>query len=482
MSTKDYLVNGYLPTIGIECHVQFNTKTKLFTGVLNDAKDALPNSLIGPLCVGLPGTLPVLNEAAVEKAIRAGIALNAKIAEFTKFDRKHYFYPDLPLGYQISQFDKPIVLDGEIPIVVNGQKTSVRIERAHLEADAGKLTHPVGKDYSLIDYNRAGTPLLEIVSRPDMHSAAEAKAYAQELYLRMLYAGVSDCDLFHGNIRFDVNVSVSKDPATLGTRTETKNLNSFRNVERAVAFEIERQIDQIEKGQVIVQETRGWDDTKQKTFSQRSKENAHDYRYMPDPDIPPLEIDRKLVEEIAKNMPAGPSEIRQVLSGAGLNHDTIETILDYPEAAKYLLQVADQHDQKTLNTIANWITGEILRLVKENRFDFARLGDSAQNLVKLASMYDASQLSSTAAKELIEPIINDNQDPQSLAEARNLLQVSDESELILAVEQVIAENPKAVADAQADPKAIGFLVGQVMKATGGKANPKVVSDILREHI
>lgn len=482
MERTDYLVSGYLPTIGIECHVQFNTKTKLFTGVSNESKEAAPNTLIGPLCVGLPGTLPVLNEAAVERAIRAGIALNAEIAHFTKFDRKHYFYPDLPLGYQISQFDKPIVGEGAIDIHIDGQVRTVRIERAHLEADAGKLTHPNGADYSLADYNRVGTPLLEIVSRPDMHSAEEAKAYVRELYLRMLYAGVSDCDLFHGNIRFDVNVSVSSSFDSLGTRTETKNLNSFRNVERAVRYEIDRQIRELEAGNTIIQETRGWDDTKQETFSQRSKEDAQDYRYMPDPDIPPLEISDTVIETIRKSMPHTPTDVRTVLGKAGLKADQIETIVDYPEAGLTMIDIADKHDNQTLSTIANWVTGEILRLVKEGRFEYSRLTDAQEGLVTLAAMVDANQLSSTTAKELIEPILNNNANPEALAKERNLLQMSDESELVLVVEKVLADNPKAVADAKADPKAIGFLVGQVMQATAGKANPKVVSELLRKHI
>lgn len=482
MSLDDYKVDGYLPTIGVECHVQFNTDTKLFTGINNNARDASPNSLIGPLCVGLPGTLPVLNEKAVTYAIKAGLALNANIPEFTRFDRKHYFYPDLPLGYQISQFDHPVVGEGSITVHLGEQSKEIGIERAHLEADAGKLSHPTGQDYSLVDYNRAGTPLLEIVSRPDMHSPDEVRAYVRELYLRMLYAGVSDCDLYQGNMRFDVNVSVSKDDEVLGTRTETKNLNSFKNVQRAVAYEIKRQIEVLNEGGTVVQETRGWDDAKQKTFSQRSKEDAHDYRYMPDPDIPPLEISRSAVEQIQAEMPQLPEEIRAILAKAGLQSDQIETILDYPDASYCLLQVADEHDAKTLNTIANWVVGEILRLVNDERYDFASLPTSKQHLAQLAAMVDENKLSSTAAKELLEPMLNDNTSPMQLAEDRNLLQVSDESELTMIVEKVVADNPQAVADAKEDPKAIGFLVGQVMKATAGKANPKVASDLLRKHL
>ena len=274
----------YTATIGIECHVQLKTRTKLFAGVDNDAREAPPNSLISHICLGLPGSLPVLNEKAVELAAHAAFALNTKPQAYSAFDRKHYFYPDLPMGYQITQLYEPIVLGGHVDIDVDGDKKRIGITRAHLEADAGKNTHPAGKDYSLVDLNRAGTPLLEIVSEPDMHSPAEAKAYAHELFLLMRYADVSEANLFYGNMRFDVNVSVSTTDE-LGTRTETKNLNSFRSVEKAAEYEIKRQIELLEKGQKIDQETRGWDDAKQRTLSQRGKEEAHDYRYMPDPDL-----------------------------------------------------------------------------------------------------------------------------------------------------------------------------------------------------
>ncbi|HET8670172.1 MAG TPA: Asp-tRNA(Asn)/Glu-tRNA(Gln) amidotransferase subunit GatB, partial [Candidatus Saccharimonadales bacterium] len=268
--------DAYTATIGIECHVQFKTATKLFAAVGNDAREAVPNTLVSHICFGLPGALPVLNKEAIRLGMRAAFALGTEPQRYSAFDRKHYFYPDLPLGYQITQFMYPIIKDGLVTIEVTGKEKQIRIREAHLEADAGKSTHPEGKDYSLVDLNRAGTPLLEIVSQPDMHDPAEAKAYARELYLRMRYADVSDCNLYYGNMRFDVNVSVSKNN-TLGTRTETKNLNSFRSVEKAAEYEINRQIELLEKGSQVVQETRGWNDAKQVTFAQRSKEDAHDY-------------------------------------------------------------------------------------------------------------------------------------------------------------------------------------------------------------
>lgn len=301
----------YTVTIGIECHVQFKTKTKLFSGVDNDAREAPPNSLVSPLCFGLPGTLPVLNEKAVELGMRAAFALHTEPQKFSKFDRKLYFYPDLPKGYQITQFDEPIVLGGYVDIEVDDKPIRIGITRAHLEEDAGKSTHPTGKDYSLVDLNRAGTPLLEIVSEPDIHSPEEAKQYAHELYLLMRYADVSDANLYYGNMRFDVNVSVSKDPAKLGTRTESKNLNSFRAVEKASEYEINRQIERLEKGEKIVQETRGWDDAKQRTFSQRTKEEAQEYRYFPEPDLPPIVI----TDEIIKAMESMPNSFTRASIG-----------------------------------------------------------------------------------------------------------------------------------------------------------------------
>ncbi|MGH9857740.1 MAG: Asp-tRNA(Asn)/Glu-tRNA(Gln) amidotransferase subunit GatB, partial [Acidobacteriota bacterium] len=307
----------YTVAIGLEIHVQFNTKTKLFSAVGNDARNAPPNTLISHIDLGMPGALPVLNEAALKLAMKTAFALGTPPQKFSKFDRKHYFYPDLPSGYQITQFYNPIIRDGKVTFTLNGEEKTVRIHEAHLEADAGKSIHPAGKNYSLVDLNRAGTPLLEIVSEPDIHSPAEARAYAREVYLLVRYAGVSDASLYYGNMRFDVNVSVS-DSDELGTRSETKNLNSFRSVEKAAEFEINRQIELLEKGEKIAQETRGWDEAKQKTFSQRGKEEAHDYRYMPDPDLPPIELTDAMIAEAEKTMPPMPKEYRKVFKELGL--------------------------------------------------------------------------------------------------------------------------------------------------------------------
>ena len=474
----------YFPTIGIECHVQLKTKTKLFDGVDNDAREVSPNTLIGPLCFGLPGTLPVLNVKAIELAIKAGVALNAEVAGFSKFDRKHYFYPDLPKGYQITQYDEPIILNGRVDAVLpNGEIATIRVERAHLEEDAGKSTHPAGSDYSLVDLNRAGTPLLEIVSFPDIHTAVEAKAYARELYLLMRYAGVSDADLFYGNMRFDVNVSISDDPTKLGTRSETKNLNSFRSVEKAVEYEIKRQTELLEKGEKVVQETRGWDDVKQKTFSQRSKEDAHDYRYFPDPDIPPVVISPEEIETVKNNMPAMPGDLRKEFASIGLDKSQVETLLDTPEAAEIMHFVVSSHDSKTAKTIGNWLTGEVQRLVSGMELTWTQIGLTIDKLIKLVTMLDSGLLSSTAAKGILKEIIVDNSDPEVTAEKHNLLQVSDESELITIIEQVLNENKTAADDVRAgEIKAIGFLVGRVMRHSGGKANPSVVAELIKKQL
>lgn len=482
---SSYLVaEKYYPTIGVECHVQLKTKTKLFAGVNNDARDAQPNTLISPLCLGMPGTLPVLNAGVIPLTIRAGLALRAVVAEVSHFDRKHYFYPDLPKGYQITQYERPVITGGvvEAPLS-NGSYIVVKIERAHLEEDAGKSSHPAGKEYSLVDLNRAGTPLLEIVSAPDMHSAEEARAYTHELYLLMKYAGVSDVDLYHGNMRFDVNVSISDKPGVLGTRTETKNLNSFRSVEKAVEYEIKRQIGVLEKGGKVVQETRGWDDAKQKTLSQRSKEDAHDYRYFPDPDIPPVEISPALVSEVAQTMPLLPAALREQFGELGLDTAQVATIIEEPTMAEVVRNALEQHDPNTAKTIANWCLGEITKLVANQVITWDQTLKVLPQLVALSAMQTDNQISSTAAKDMLLDVIASENDPQVLAKERNLLQVSDEGELVMIVQRVLAENEKAANDVRAgELKVIGYLVGQVMKASGGRANPAVVQQLIKQQL
>jgi aspartyl-tRNA(Asn)/glutamyl-tRNA(Gln) amidotransferase subunit B len=473
----------YTVTIGIECHVQLKTKTKLFSGADNDAREAAPNTLVNHIDFGLPGALPVLNKKAVELASKAAFALNSKPQPFSKFDRKHYFYPDLPMGYQITQYDEPIVLGGHVDITIDDEKKRVGITRAHLEADAGKSTHPAGGDYSLVDLNRAGTPLLEIVSEPDMHSAAEAKAYARELYLRMRYADVSYANLYYGNMRFDVNVSVSK-TSELGTRTETKNLNSFKSIEKTVEHEVNRQIELLEKGEAIVQETRGWDDTKQITFSQRSKEDAHDYRYMPDPDLPPVVLDDAYIQNIKDAMPALPDDYRKILLGIGLDTQVTEDIIAVPETAQTVKRVYEAAGASHAKRVAFWLMvpqSEEAEQTETTLFSEAPSQDA--NLIQLSQMVEANKLSSTTAKEVLGEMLKSNESPQKIAEVKNLLQVSDEGAIAEIVAKVLADNAKAAEDVKnGEMKAIGFLVGQVMKESRGKANPELAAALIKKQL
>lgn len=489
MITKE-IRNQYQVTIGIETHVQLKTKTKLFSAVGNDAREAPPNTLVSHICFGMPGALPVLNEEAIRLATRAALALGTRPEKFSKFDRKHYFYPDLPKGYQISQFDEPIIGEGEITINVDGEDKTIGITRAHMEEDAGKSTHASGDDFSLVDLNRAGTPLLEIVSEPDIHSSAEAKAYARELYLRMRYADVSDANLYYGNMRFDVNVSVSKSDK-LGTRTETKNLNSFKSVEKAVDYEVDRQIALIEKGQDIVQETRGWDDDKQRTFSQRSKENSEEYRYMPDPDIPPVTISDDYIDEIEKTMPVMPSEWRHRLSALGVDSSAIDTLLEAEvedERVDYLGFIEDQlSDKDTAKFVANWVINNQIPMYRDNE----KYKDLDQNQVKniildIYKLVKDAKLSSTSAKAVFNDALNEAELPKDIEEfasTKGLIQKSDAGEIEKIVEQVLADNQQAAQDvANGEMKAIGFLVGQVMKASKGQANPGMAQQIIRKKL
>lgn len=480
----------YTATIGIECHVQLKTATKLFAAVGNDARDADPNTLISHICFGLPGALPVLNREAVHLGMRAAFALGTAPQRYSAFDRKHYFYPDLPLGYQITQFSHPIIRDGFVTIEIDGQQKRIGIHEAHLEADAGKSTHPAGKDYSLVDLNRAGTPLLEIVSEPDMHAPAEAKAYARELYLRMRYADVSDCDLFYGNMRFDVNVSVSK-TGQLGTRTETKNLNSFRAVEKAAEYEIVRQIELLEKGQTIEQETRGWDDAKQRTFSQRSKENAHDYRYFPDPDLPPVELSDDHIETVRAEMPVMPDEWRKRLSTLGLDAAAMEMLLEADietPAVSYLALIEEViGDKEFARALANWFVNFEIPLRRDETAHPNQKLTNQGRLHAYRGVYDLQKegkLSSTSAKALLGLVFaaqEQVQDVAAIAKQHNLIQESDEGEIAKIVEKVIAENPKAAEDIKnGELKAIGFLVGQIMKHSQGRANPGLAQALIKK--
>ena len=478
----------YFPTIGIECHVQFKTSTKLFSGSSNDARSISPNNLINHIDLGLPGALPVLNRSALDLAIKAGFALNATAETFSTFDRKHYFYPDLPNGYQITQFEHPIISSGHVNFEIDQKAYRVDITRAHIEADAGKSSHPAGSDYSLVDLNRVGTPLLEIVSEPQMHSAIEARYYAHELYLLMKYAQVTYGDLFQGNMRFDVNVSLSTEREVLGTRTETKNLNSFRSVEKAVEYEIKRQTEALDRGQKIVQCTMGWDDAKQKNFVQRIKENADDYRYMPEPDIPPIELTVTELDKVKKTMPILPNEWRGILTKIGLNPAQIEILLenniDYPEVG--YLNILLNVDQLKSNTkqIANWLINSDIPLLSSNDNPKNNL-NRQEFYLNLLTLVEAGELNSTNAKVLINKFLlgelSSINNLKAVASNYGLIQSSDSDDLKKSVIKVLEDNPKAVADIKSgENKAKGFLIGQVMKLTNNQANPGMVSKLIDE--
>lgn len=495
--------DNYEMTIGIECHVQLATKTKLFSPADNDARDAEPNEKTHEIDFGLPGMLPVLNRHAVELAVRAGKALNAPIAKVSRFDRKHYFYPDLPKGYQTSQMYQPIIQAGYVDAPLeDGTIKRVRIHHAHMEEDAGKLTHYDG--YSLVDLNRAGTPLIEIVSEPDMHSAEEAKAYASELHKLMVYAGVTHGDLYHGNMRFDVNISVAKKGATeLGKRCEVKNLNSFRSVERAAEYEFKRQVDIIERGETVVQETRGWLDDKQITVSQRSKEDAQDYRYMPDADIPPIVLTDEEIAQIQASVPTLPSEYRAHWAGLGLDSSVINTVLAHQEVAVLMDAIyglSEHNEQAVLDDLDvdratyDKLVRRIFNLfasTPDEAIDFTKVAEGyvgPRCLTKLALLAEKGTISSNGAKEIFVELFTgayDPLDPENIAKERGLLQVSDESAIAAIVDEVMNDPASAasIADIKAGKdKAIGFLVGQVMKKSKGQANPALAQKLIRERL
>ena len=468
----------YYPAIGIECHVQLKTKTKLFAPIEQPSTaDLVPNQLVSPLCLGLPGTLPVLNRAAVDLAILAGLALGAEIAEQTRFDRKHYFYPDLPLGYQISQHDQPIIKTAQLTIPLNDQHTfKVRLQRAHLEADAGKLTHQA--DSSLVDLNRVGTPLLEIVSLPDMQTPLQAKQYARELYLTMIHAGVCDGDLFAGNLRFDVNVSVSRQAGELGVRTEIKNLNSFRFIEQAVAYEIKRQIDVLEAGQTVQQETLGFNEVKKQTFSQRSKEDAQDYRYMPDPDLPPVVITAAQIAELQQQLPPTPTQLRQQLQTCAVPFNQAETLLDLPELSP-LIGTFSTHAPDVVKLVVNWLLGDILYGINQQTISWRQVLTVQDQLFELANLQQSQKITSVVAKKWLPAICRQAATVSSLFDQ---WQQQDAFDCASVVRQVLAQQSKAVADAQKDPKAIGFLIGCVMQASANQADPQQVAQLIKQFL
>ena len=501
----------YVPTIGIECHVQLSTKTKLFSEVDNDARGKEPNSCVSPVDYALPGMLPRLNGEAIKYAIRAGRAMNCEINAFSRFDRKHYFYPDSPKGYQITQFYQPIIGPGFVELPSG---TKIRIEHAHLEGDAGKLTH--FSNYSLVDLNRVDTPLIEIVSMPDIHSPRDAHDYCKELWRLMCYAEVTYGDLFNGNMRFDVNISLAPEGAKeLGTRAEIKNLNSFKSVERAAEYEIKRQTRILDAGEKVIQETRGWNDASGETTGQRSKEEAKDYRYMPEPDLPPINLTQKFIDEESAKLPMMPKDYREKFDGT-LKPDILEILLDYPSLMKKIDQLATREDtseglpevttedeglvpvttgesdpslrksSSRVVLIANLFTSVLL--AEEKSAEYLNDLPSDKDLSDLVEMNEKKELSSTATKEVFLKLF----DPQmkgrgtkTIAKELGLVQENDLGALEKIVDTVLAkpETQKAQADYKAgEQKVIGFLVGQVMKESHGKANPSAVQEILRKKL
>lgn len=475
------MAKEYEVVIGLEVHVELATKTKIFCGC-STAFGGAPNTHTCPVCTGMPGSLPVLNKKVVEYATAVGLATNCTITQNCKFDRKNYFYPDNPQNYQISQLYLPICRDGHVDITLaDGTEKSIRIHEIHMEEDAGKLVHDDWEDCSLVDYNRSGVPLIEIVSEPDMRSAEEVIAYLDKLRMTVQYLGASDCKLQEGSMRADVNLSVREKGATeFGTRTETKNLNSFSAISRCIENEVARQIDLIESGEKVIQETRRWDDDKEYSYAMRSKEDAQDYRYFPDPDLVPIHISDEWLEEIRSNQPEFREEkCARYKEEFGLPEYDINIITD----SKKLADIFEQTTAICGNPkkVSNWIMGETMRLLKEKSMDATDIKFSPENLAKLINLVEGGSINGAAAKETFEHIFEEDINPEDYVKEHGLAQVNDEGALRATVEKVIADNPQSVEDYKGGKKqAIGFLVGQTMKAMGGKANPGMVNKLLQE--
>ncbi len=477
----------YEAVIGLEVHAQLLTESKMFCGCrARDYASAPPNTRVCPICLGMPGTLPVPNRRAVEFTVMTGLALNCTIAEFSRFDRKNYFYPDLPKGYQISQYDLPLCQHGYLEIEVEGQRRRIGIRRVHLEEDTGKLSHHLGPDgraYTLVDLNRAGVPLIEIVTEPDLRSATEAAVFLRTLRAVLQYLGVSSGSMEEGSFRCDANVSVRPVGAeTFGTKVEVKNMNSFRAVERALQYEIERQIRVLASGGQVEQETRGWDETRGVTVGQRTKEFAHDYRYFPEPDIPPLVLSRAWIEEIRTRLPELPAARRErFMTQYGLSAYDASLLTSSKAVADFFEETVQLYPVP--KTVANWITGELFRLLNATGRELEQTPLRPALLADLLRLVDQGTISLTAAKTVFEEMFQTGRPPATIVAEKGLAQISAEAELRPIIERVLAENPQGVRDYLAGKKqALGFLVGQVMKATRGRANPAVVNRLLAERL
>lgn len=476
----------YEAVIGLEVHTELQTKTKIFCSC-RTSFGADPNTNVCPVCLGLPGVLPVLNKKVLEYAVRAGLALNCEISRFSKFDRKNYYYPDLPKNFQTSQFDLPICEHGYLDVEVEGEKRRIRITRAHMEEDAGKLVHHgtsiTDSDYSLVDYNRTGTPLLEIVSEPDMRSAKEAVAYMEKMRAILQYVGISDCRMEEGSLRCDANVSVRPvGQKELGTKTEIKNINSFKGVERAIEYEAMRQAELLEDGGKVVQETRTWDEKEGVTKSMRTKEEANDYRYFPEPDLVPFTVSDEYIENIRKSLPELPDARKErYMKEFGLSsEDAVFMTNDKATADYFEAAVEAGADPKAC---VNWLMGEFASQLSTNGIEIAKAPVSAENLAALLKLISKGTISGKIAKKVFATMWKEGGNPEEIVKAQGLVQISDTAELSKLVDEVVGKNPKAVEDFKAGKKkAVGALVGQIMKATKGKANPRVINELLNKKL
>ena len=468
----------FLTTLGLEVHCELSTKTKIFCSCSTEFGGE-PNTHVCEICTGMPGTLPVLNKQVVEYAIRAGLATNCEITQYNKFDRKNYFYPDLPKAYQVSQLYLPICQNGHIDIEVNGIKKAIRIKEIHMEEDAGKLIHDEWDDITLVDYNRCGVPLLEIVSEPDFTSGEEVIAYLTKLRSILQFIGVSDCKMEQGSLRADVNLSVRPVGQTeLGTRTEMKNINSFKAIARAIEGERERQIDTILAGEKVVQETRRWDDNKGESYAMRSKENAQDYRYFPEPDLVPIEISDEWIERVKSELPELPEakKARYIEEYKLPEYD-----VDIITGSKFLVDIFE----KALavcgepKEVSNWIMGEVLRMATETATDVDDISFDAANLCKLINLVKKKVINRGTAKEVFEKMFTENIDPESYVKENGLEMMNDDGAVLAIVKSVIENNPKAVGEFKGGSQKVkGFLVGQCMKQLKGKAYPATVNQMI----
>ena len=496
----------YMPKIGLEIHVELKTKSKMFCSCVNDSQETEPNKNICPICLGHPGILPTINIEAVKLVIKTGLALNCKIANTSKFERKNYFYPDLPKGYQISQYADPLCKEGFLIIPSNNKK--IRIRRIHLEEDTAKLIHPEGENYSLLDFNRAGIPLMELVTEPDIESAKEAKEFARELQLILRYLGVSDADMEKGQMRVEANISLVKnekleiknsnlEKQNLGTKVEIKNLNSFKAVERAIEYEIRRQSKILEDGGEVIQETRGWDEKKGITFSQREKEEAHDYRYFPEPDLPPMEFNEDFISDLKNQLPELPLQKRERFQQEyGLLPTNIEILISNKDLSEYFEKtiseliawvkeknISKENYQKLVQITSNYLLSEALGLLGGKPFSEKEFPITPENFAEFITIIYEKNLSSKIAKILLKEMFETKKDPSDILEEKELTQIQDQETLRNIIATVVANNQKAIEDfKKGKESALQFLMGQVMKETKGRADPETTKKLLLDFL